>query len=112
MSWHGCRYGAPKFWMRNDAEGTWDISEGWPPALPAPGPAAPAAAPAAADDSAAADSDSGSCLPDIDETLFCEVLFAPHNLAPRLLAWSTHNLHTERTLQVWRCSFVRCGEER
>lgn len=73
------RYGPPKFWARNDAEGTWDISEDWPPALPEPpggqlAAGAPASASAAVEGTgSAAESESGSCVPDIDETLFAQV---------------------------------------
>ena len=73
------RYGPPKFWARNDAEGTWDISEDWLPALPGPCPAGqPAAgtpaAPAPAEGSGSAvDSDGSSCDLDTDEPFFAEV---------------------------------------
>ncbi|EIE24624.1 DegP-type protease [Coccomyxa subellipsoidea C-169] len=65
-SWHG----VPQYWTRDDARGTWDRTEAWPPAVPAALPAAkPPLAPAS--DSCSGEGDN------IDEDMLLEVRHAP-----------------------------------
>ena len=60
------RYGPPRYWTRNDAEGTWDIQENWPP--PAAAKLSPqASAQALHATGAAVESDSSSCNAEPDD---------------------------------------------
>lgn len=64
------RHGVPQYWTRDDARGTWDRTEAWPPAVPAALPAAkPPLAPAS--DSCSGEADN------IDEDMLLEVRHAP-----------------------------------
>ena len=61
------RYGPPRYWTRNDAEGTWDIQEDWPPPGAAAAPCLHANAPALNAQGAAVESDSSSCNAEPDD---------------------------------------------